>query len=295
MRGPNMKKVIEKAAVLIEALPYIQRFRGEMVVVKFGGSIMDDREGVRDILKDVAFMQCVGLKPILVHGGGKAISRRMQEKALRPTFVQGLRVTDEESVRVVEHVLNHEVNPELVAMLEELGCKTRGIHGDDIIQAVKRSERDPVSGALLDWGYVGEAVEVDTAPVEAFLQAEITPVITPLGRGTDRMIYNMNADSAAAAVATALRARKLVFLSDVPGVLEKPDDTESLISSVPAHQVQDLIDRNVISGGMLPKIAGGVKALQSGVRKIHIIDAAMPHSLLLELFTDKGVGTEIVK
>ncbi len=289
-----MQAVIEKASVLIEALPYIQRFRGETVVVKFGGSIMEDADGVNNILKDIAFMECVGLRPVIVHGGGKAISRHMKEKGLKSSFVKGLRVTDAPAIGVVEFVLNHEVNPQLVETLQSFGCKARGMHGDDIVTVQKHTETDEKTGKELDWGYVGDVTAVDTAPLEAFLQAAITPVVTPLGRGADRNIYNVNADDAAAALAKALKARKLVFLSDVPGLLANPSDFDSRISTVKVADVNALIKRGVIDGGMLPKIMGAVNALHAGVRKTHIIDAGMPHSLLLELFTDKGVGTEIV-
>ncbi len=290
-----MQKVIEKADVLIEALPYIQKFRGDTVVVKFGGSAMEDRSNVENVLKDVAFMSCVGLRPVLVHGGGKAISRRMQEAGLRPVFVKGLRVTDEDSIRVVEDVLNGVVNPELVQMLNDLGCKSRGIHGEHILSVKKHIGTDPESGKPLDWGYVGEVTGVDVEPVKAYLEANITPVVTPLGLGPDRKLYNINADEAAAAIAERLEARKLVFLSDVPGILENTGDPHSILSTLELKEVEDLIKRGVISGGMLPKIGGALKALRAGVKKTHIIDASLPHSLLLELFTDKGVGTEIVQ
>lgn len=289
-----MKKMIAKAEVLIEALPYIQRFRGETVIVKFGGSAMEDRKCVESVLQDVAFMECVGLRPVVVHGGGKAINAQMKEAGLKSNFVQGLRVTDEASMRIVEHVLNQEVNPDLVTSLEGFGCKARGIHGEDILQVKKLQRQDAGSGQMLDWGYVGEVTGLDVEPIKAFLQADITPVITPLGHGPERHIYNINADEAAAAIAERLQARKLVFLSDVPGLLSKLDDPTSLISTLRMNEVEDLIARGVISGGMLPKIGGALKAIKAGVRKVHIIDAALPHSLLLELFTDKGVGTEIV-
>jgi acetylglutamate kinase len=289
-----MQQVIEKAAVLIEALPYIQRFRGDTVVVKFGGSIMEDDQAITNILKDIAFMECVGLRPILVHGGGKAISRQMREQGLKSTFVKGLRVTDEAAIQVVEAVLNHEVNPKLVEGLLSFGCKARGMHGDDLLRVERHTESDPDTGTSLDWGYVGRVVQADPEPIEAFLQAGITPVITPLGRGDDRRIYNVNADEAAAAIARALRARKLVFLSDVPGLLADAGDRTSRISTVKVAEVDELIQRGVIDGGMLPKIQGALDALKAGVRKTHIIDAGMPHSLLLELFTERGVGTEIV-
>jgi len=289
-----MERVIKKANVLIEALPFIQRFHGERIVVKFGGSIMEKDEAVGNILKDIAFMACVGLRPVIVHGGGKAISRSMQAAGIAPDFIKGLRVTDEASVRIVEHVLNHEVNPKLVGILEDCGCKARGIHGDDMLHVVPKEEKDPETGEPVRWGYVGIPESVDVEPVNAYLDSGITPVITPLGRGADRHVYNVNADDSAAAVAQGLKARKLVFLSDVPGLLEDRDNPESLLSTVHASDVDDLIRRKIIQGGMLPKIQGGVDALRAGVHKIHIIDSSLPHSLLLELFTEQGVGTEII-
>lgn len=291
----TMQKVIEKADVLIEALPYIQRFRGDAVVVKFGGSAMEEKSTVDNVLKDIAFMECVGLRPVLVHGGGKAISQKMKDSGLRPVFLKGLRVTDDDSIQIVEQVLNNEVNPEIVKSLEEYGCKARGIHGEHILSVVKHKEKDAESGEMLDWGYVGDVVAVDVEPIKAYLQAGITPVITPLGFGPDRKLYNINGDEAAASIAEKLEARKLVFLSDVPGLLENKDDPTSIMSTLKLSEVEDLIKRGVISGGMLPKIGGAIKALKAGVRKTHIIDAGLPHSLLLEMFTDKGVGTEIVQ
>lgn len=291
---PNMKQAIQKATVLIEALPHIQRFRGETVIVKFGGSSMDNPAVVRDILEDVAFMSCVGMRPVIVHGGGKAINARMKQKGLPANFVKGLRVTDPATMEIVEQVLNREVNPELVAILNEFGCKARGIHGEDIIAVRKHTAEDPDTGEVLDWGLVGEITNVDAEPVKAYLASDITPVITPLGADDGRQIYNINADSAAAGLAERLQARKLVFLSDVPGLLADPADRNSLMSTLRLSEVEDLIERGIIGGGMLPKISGALKALKAGVRKTHIIDAALPHSLLLELFTDKGVGTEIV-
>ena len=291
---PTMKQAIQKASVLIEALPHIQRFRGETVIVKFGGSSMDNPDVVRDILEDIAFMSCVGLRPVIVHGGGKAINARMKQMGLQATFVKGLRVTDAETMKIVEQVLNREVNPELVSILNGFGCKARGIHGEDIITVRKHTAEDPDTGEVLDWGLVGEITSVDVEPVKAYLESDITPIITPLGADDARQIYNINADAAAAGLAEKLQARKLVFLSDVPGLLSDPHDRNSLMSTLHLSEVEDLITRNIIGGGMLPKISGALKALKAGVRKTHIIDAALPHSLLLELFTDKGVGTEIV-
>jgi len=290
-----MKQMIEKASVLIEALPYIQKFRGDTVVVKFGGSIMESEIGYRNILKDVAFMECVGLQPVIVHGGGKAVSKRMREAHIQPAFVQGLRVTDEKTIQVVESVLNHEVNPHLVEILRNYGSKAHGIHGEDVIRVKKHTGTDPQTGEDLDWGFVGKVAQVNVEPIKAFLKADIIPVLTPLGRGEDGHLYNVNADDVANAVACALQARKLVFLSDVPGLMRDPQDPSTLISTLSLDEVEDLIARGIISGGMLPKIGGAVDALKAGVSKTHIIDSALPHSLLLELFTDQGVGTEIVR
>lgn len=290
-----MEKFIEKATVLIEALPFIQQFRGDTVVVKFGGSIMESEEGYRRILQDIAFMECVGLRPVLVHGGGKAISRAMKAADIAPNFVHGLRVTDHKTIEVVEQVLNHEVNPNLVEIIQRFHGKARGIHGEDIMRADKRVEVDPETNKSIDWGYVGTVSRVDIEPIQAYLRSDIVPVITPLGRGPDGKLYNINADDAATAIACALQARKLVFLTDVPGLLRDPEDHSSLVSSLHLNEVAELIDRGVISGGMLPKIRGMVGAVESGIKKVHIIDASLSHSLLLELFTSEGVGTEIMK
>lgn len=292
-----MQDTIQKADVLIEALPHIQRFQGETVIVKFGGSAMDNPQVVRDILHDVAFMACVGMRPVLVHGGGKAINARLREEGLQATFLKGLRVTDAHTIGVVEQVLNREVNPRLVHLLnDDFACKARPIHGEDIISARRKAGRDADTGEPLDWGFVGDVLDVDVEPVRAYLASGIVPVITPLGSdpADPSTLYNINADVAAAGLAEQLRARKLVFLSDVPGLLADPADPSTLISTLKLSEVEDLVRRGVISGGMLPKINGALKALNAGVRKTHIIDAAMSHSLLLELFTDKGIGTEII-
>ncbi|WP_372808006.1 acetylglutamate kinase [Pontiella sp.] len=290
-----MDKFIEKAAALTEALPFIQQFRGETVVVKLGGSIMENEDGYTQIMQDIAFMECVGLRPVVVHGGGKAISRAMKEARIAANFVQGLRVTDDQAIGVVEHVLNRQVNPHLVEIIQQYKGKARGIHGEDIIHVEKMTGVDPATNEPLDWGYVGKVRSVDTEPIFAYLKSDIVPVITPLGKGPDGHLYNINADDAATAIACALNARKLVFLTDVPGLLRDPEDKSTLISSLHLREIDELIARGVISGGMLPKISGMVGAVKSGIKKAHIIDAAMPHSLLLELFTSEGVGTEITE
>jgi len=289
-----MKKVIEKADVLIEALPYIQRFRGAIVVVKLGGSAQEERQHAEGILEDVTFMECVGMKPVVVHGGGKAISRRMKERGIEPRFVRGLRVTCEASMQVVEQVINEEINPGLVAILERFGAPAATLRGEDILTVQRKTETDPQTGEVLDWGFVGEPGEVDVRPVLELIAQGRVPVVSPLGRDREGRVHNVNADQAAAALAGALRARKLAYVTDVPGLLRNPEDPDSILSTLKISEVEELIAQGVIGGGMLPKVRSGVAALQAGVGKIHIIDGRMPHSLLLEIFTDKGVGTEIV-
>lgn len=289
-----MERLIEKANVLIEALPYIQQFRNEVVVVKFGGSAMEAPEHVEGVLADVAFMECVGMKLVLVHGGGKAISRGMTEDGIESRFLHGLRVTCAQSIKVVERVLKTDVNPRIVRALVEKGAFAKSLHGEDVFRVTRKTDVDPDTGETLDWGFVGEPGEVNTGSIHAMLAEGAIPVITPLGVGPDDKTHNINADVAAAAVAKVLRARKLAFLSDVPGLLRDPQDPASLISTLKRDEVEWLLEEGIISGGMLPKIRSCMDALQAGVRKIHMIDGRMQHSLLLEMFTDQGVGTEIV-
>ncbi len=288
-----MKTVVEKAGVLIEAMPYIRSFRGAIMVIKFGGSAMEDKTCHDGILTDTAFLECAGLKPVLVHGGGKAISRRMAQAGLQPKFINGLRVTDAAAMRLVEEALNHEINVELVETLIALGAKATGIQGPSILTAEQYRPPD-ANGQPQNLGFVGRVTAVDTTPVRACLDAGLLPVITPLGRDAAGAIYNINADDAAGAIARALKTRKLVFLSDVPGLLRDPKDPDSIMSTVSRTEVEELIRRGVIDGGMLPKIQGALDAIAAGVEKVHIIDGRAPHSLLLEIFTDQGIGTEII-
>ncbi len=290
-----MHRAIAKADILIEALPYIQDFRDAIIVVKFGGSAMDDRHTVENVLADVAFMECVGMKPVLVHGGGKAISKAMTAAGLQPQFVRGLRVTDEATMKVVETTLRDQVNASLVEILNSKGAKAQRIDGNTLFEVEKRTATDQATGEILDWGYVGEIKHVHAAPILECLRQEIIPIITPLGHGPDGKLYNLNADDAAAAVAGELRARKLAFLSDVPGLLKDRSDDSTLLSTLHIKEVEALIASKVIDGGMLPKIRSCMEALAAGVRKIHIIDGRLPHSLLLEIFTEQGVGTEIIE
>jgi acetylglutamate kinase len=288
-----MKTLIDKTSVLMEAMPYIRQFRGKAVVIKFGGSAMENAENSKSILADIAFMECVGIRPVVVHGGGKAISRKMTEAGLQPKFVNGLRVTDKESIAVVERVLNHEVNVEIVETLIANGARAAGLHGPGMISAEKIKARDE-NGKEIDYGFVGKIIEVDTTQVMACLEADIIPVITPLGRGADGQIYNINADDSATAIAVAINAAKLVFLSDVPGVMRDPGKADSVISSLTRSEIEKLISDGIIHAGMVPKIQGALSAIAAGVKKVHIIDGHVLHSLLLEIFTDKGIGTEII-
>lgn len=290
-----MRKVIEKADVLIEALPYIQQFRDEIVVVKLGGSAQEDKAHVDSVLADVTFMECVGMRPVLVHGGGKAITRGMEKHGIEARFVHGHRVTCEKTIRIVEQVIKNEINPAIVSALERMGAKAQRVDGDQVVRVVRKTATDPRTGETLDWGFVGEPAGVDPAPILELLARETIPVITPLGRGPDGHVHNVNADTVAAVVAKALKARKLVYLTDVPGLLRDADDPQSIISTLKVDEVEYLVKEGVISGGMLPKVASGVEALRAGVRKIHMVDGRMPHSLLLEIFTDEGVGTQIVQ
>jgi acetylglutamate kinase len=218
----------------------------------------------------------------------------MKERGIESRFVKGLRVTCAESIKVVVEVINGEINPGIVATLRGMGARARGVRGETVFRVIRKTETDPETGATLDWGFVGEPGEVDAGPIRAVLDDGEIPVITPLGTGPDGEVHNINADTAAAAVARALQARKLAFITDVPGLLRNAEEPDSILSTLKVGEVEELIAAGVIDGGMLPKVQSGVEALRAGVRKIHMIDGRMPHSLLLEVFTDKGVGTEIV-
>ena len=289
-----MQNVINKAEILIEALPYIQKFRGTVVVIKLGGSAMEDKTVVLRLLTDITFMECVGMIPIIVHGGGKAISRGMREEGIESKFLHGLRVTCEKSIEVVERVIKGEVNPSIINVLEDMGATVSALNGEDIFRVTRKTGHDKDTGAALDWGFVGEPSSVNVEPIKKMIDKGIIPVITPLGLGADNKVHNINADVAAGAVAKAIKARKLVYITDVPGLLRDPGDPESLIATLRLSEIEYLVETEVISGGMLPKVSSGVEALKAGVKKVHMIDGRMQHSLLLEIFTDSGVGTELV-
>ena len=291
-----MDQLIAKAATLLEALPYVQRFRGETFVTKYGGSFMDsDDPATRSgVARDIVFLEAVGINPVVVHGGGKAITKALAESGVETRFEQGYRVTTPESVKVVEQVLSHEVNPGIVRMINELGGKARGFSGKDIFRCVPFRPLGQ-AGEPIDIGLVGEVTEVNTAPLLECIEQDITPVISPTATGEDGQIYNCNADVAAGQAAVALRPKRLVYMSDVPGLLQNPDDPASVISHLPVAEVEALKDSGVISKGMIPKVDSAVRAVAAGVEKVFFIDGRMNHSLLLEIFTDAGVGTEIVE
>ena len=290
-----MQELISKAAVLLEALPYVQRFRSQTFVVKYGGSFMDspDAEVRHGVARDVVFLEAVGINPVVVHGGGKAITRAMDAAGLKANFIQGMRVTDEETVAVVERVLSLEINPEIVKMIIALGGKARGFSGTEIFTCRKLWVAG-ADGGQIDIGFVGEVVEVNVEPLRDCIRRSITPVISPTARGTDGQIYNCNADVAAAQAAIALKAKRLVFMSDVPGLLRDPKDEKSVVAHLQIADVDGLKKSGVIDKGMIPKMDSAVAAIKSGVDKVSLVDGRVPHSVLLEIFTDAGVGTEVV-
>ena len=283
----------QRAETLVEALPYLQKFRGSIFLIKYGGSTMDAEEQVERFLIDIAFLDAVGIRVVLVHGGGKAINLRMKDQGLTPQFVNGLRVTDASTVEIVRSVLDDEVNPGIVSQLEALGVKAMGISGREVFIASKLPPVIGPDGKEIDLGCVGEAEEVNPNAVREALATGAVPVISPLGALPNGESMNINADVSAAALAAALPASKLIFLSDVPGLMKDPQDPQSLIHGLTAAQTEELIDRGVIAGGMIPKVRSATKALANGLGKVHLLGAGVPHAVLLEAFSEEGIGTEI--
>lgn len=281
---------IKKADILIEALPYIRAFRGKVMVIKYGGSSMDDEEALTGILEDLVFLHYVGVRPILVHGGGPLITERLKARGVKTSFVNGRRVTDAGTMAVVEETM-HELNGLLVRRLRALGAEAVGAR-EFGVQGVLRAKPHAASATL---GFVGEISHVMTGKLQRYLRQGRIPIIAPIGVGHGRQRYNINADTVACSTAAALRAEKLVMFTDVLGILERQDDEDSLIPTLSSADVAALIERGVIRGGMIPKVEACVNALQAGVKKTHIIDAKIPHALLLEIFTKQGIGTEIVR
>ena len=290
-----MEKLINKAEILIEALPYIQLFRGAVVVIKFGGSAMEKIELTKSVMRDVVLMEYIEMRPVVVHGGGKAISSKLSELLIPTKFINGLRYTCEKTISVVDDVLHNKVNKELVDAIHESGGKGVTISGKNILKAEKMYTSCVDTGKKIDLGYVGDVSDVQVDEIHKVLDDNLIPVIAPLAVGEDQQTYNINADIAACKIAKALKAKKLVFLSDVPGILKNRDDDESIISSITIDEVDKLIESKIIAGGMAPKIKSAEEALLAGTDKVHIIDGRIKHSLLLEIFTDRGIGTEITK
>jgi acetylglutamate kinase len=293
-----MQDLIAKAGTLLEALPYIQQFSGATFVVKYGGSFMDSPDpAVRDgVARDIVFLEAVEINPVVVHGGGKAITRAMEQAGLKAQFILGQRVTDEETVKVVDRVLSREINPQVVAALQSFGGAAKGFAGTDIFRCRKLWLEDKGRpGARLDIGFVGEVVAVNAAPLIECIAQGITPVISPTARGEDGHIYNCNADVAAAQAAIALKAQRLVFMSDVPGLLRDPKDPQTLIAHLQTSDVEALKQAGIVDKGMIPKVDSAVRAILSGVHKVSLVDGRVPHAVLLEIFTDAGVGTEVVR
>lgn len=285
----DMEKVLEKANVLVEALPYIQKFNRKIIVIKYGGSAMTNVELQKKVIEDVVLLKLVGFKPIIVHGGGKEISRWVDKVGKTPEFVNGLRVTDAETMEIAEMVLN-KVNKSLVAMVEELGVKAVGISGKD--GRLLTVDKKLADGK--DIGFVGDIKKVDAKVLYDLLENDFLPIVAPIGLDENYNTYNINADDAACEIAKAVGAEKLAFLTDIEGLYRDINDKSSFISKISATEAKDLIASGTIGGGMLPKLTNCTSAIESGVQRVHILDGRLPHCLLLEIFTKKGIGTAII-
>lgn len=284
-----MEEAIRKADVLIEALPYIKRFHKKVVVIKYGGSILGDESIRRGVLEDIVFLKFMGLRPVLVHGGGPNISERMRASGKKTEFVEGMRVTDGLTLRLVEEELLI-LNELIVKEINDLGAKAIGLNGknDGLIHVEKKKTK-------IDIGLVGQIKTVNTRLLDSELKKDKVVVVLPMGKGKDKKTYNVNADEAASSIAANMQAEKLVLLTNVKGIMRNPEDPLSFISTLTAIEINGLIENKIIQQGMIPKVNACVEALSSGVKKTHIIDARTPHALLLEIFTDQGIGTEIIK
>ena len=291
MGGDSLNTVLTKAQTLIEALPYIQKFNGKRIVVKYGGSAMVDENLKYNVIRDVALLKLVGFEPIIVHGGGKEISNWLKRIGKESEFINGFRVTDEETLDVAEMVLS-KVNKSLVGMMTKLGLKAVGISGKDA--GLLRCKKKLAGGK--DIGFVGDVVKTDNTILDSLLENDFIPVIAPIGLGEeDDHGYNINADDAACAIATSIKAEKLAFLTDIEGVFLDPSDKSTLVSEMDINEAQEFIDKGVVGGGMLPKLANCIEAMKNGVSRVHMLDGRVEHCLLLEFFTEKGIGTAIIK
>ena len=284
-----MERIVEKANILIEALPYIKKFRGKEIVIKYGGAAMENKTMRKHILSDLVFMNYVGIRPILVHGGGPAISKAMRERGISPRFVDGHRITDQDTVEVVADTLAN-INKEMVHDISKMGARAIGLSGyhNEVLNVVKHEELDG------DVGFVGDITSVNIMPIKELTEFNIIPVIYPLGIDENEQMYNVNGDSACARIAVATKAQKLMVLTGVSGIYRDLGNDDSLLSTVRLKDVHMLKEKKIISGGMIPKVDACVQALKGGVKKAHIIDGRLKHSLLLEIFTDQGIGTEII-
>jgi acetylglutamate kinase len=294
MNNPLFEDHIRRADILVEALPYLQKFRGQTVVIKYGGAAMEDPQLIPSVLKDIVFLEAVGINPVIVHGGGKAITKRLKEAGVEARFAAGLRVTDAATVRVVDEVLSTVINPEIAAGINRFGGRARSFSGRKVFRAVK-APNVVHDGAEIDLGFVGDVVGCQVLQVIKSVYEEVVPVISPVGEDESGQPYNVNADVAAAEMAIALEASKIIYLSDVNGILRDAKDASTRIPTVTPEDIAALKADGTISGGMLPKVHSCLKALEHGIEKVHLIDGRIPHALLLELFTDKGIGTEIVR
>ena len=289
MEEKKMQEILAKAEVLIEALPYIQHFNRKIIVVKYGGSAMVDENLKRQVIQDVTLLKLVGFKPIIVHGGGKEISKWVEKVGMEPVFVNGLRKTDEATMEIAEMVLN-KVNKSLVKLVRELGVQAIGISGKD--GGLLKVEKKYSNGD--DIGYVGEITEVNPKIIFDLLEKDFLPIVCPVGMDDEFNSYNINADDAACAIARAINAEKLAFLTDIEGVYKDPSDKDTLISELTVSDAKALIGDGYIGGGMLPKLNNCLDAIENGVSRVHILDGRIAHCLLLEIFTNKGIGTAII-
>jgi acetylglutamate kinase len=291
-----VEEAIAKAGALIEAMEYIRGFRGRAVVVKLGGSVLEDEELRKKLLTDIAFMDTVGMQPIIVHGGGKAITNAMNEAGLEPVWVQGRRYTDERTLAIAEHTLVHKLNAPICQALGELGCEAMGLHSlSSCVLSAETLRLAGENGRKLDLGFVGQIVGVNANLLRRLCAGDTIPVIATIALNKTGGKLNVNADSAAGRVAAAVRAEKLVVVSDTHGILRDLNDPKSRVSSAGEEQIKEMIDSGIITDAMFPKVEACLIALEGGVRKAHIIDGRIPHSLLLEIYTDEGIGTQIIK
>jgi acetylglutamate kinase len=290
-----MDEAISKAAGLVEALPYIQRFHDKVVVVKVGGSIMDDEHSLSNLLTDIVFMNYVGMQPVLVHGGGKAINEAMEKAGLTPQMVQGRRYTDERTLAIAEHVLCNQINRFIVNFIQTQGCEAMGLHSlSSIVLFAEKTYLQGPEGRRIDLGFVGDVTSVNARLLQLLVQADSIPCIATIARDSAGSRLNVNADTAAGAVAAAMKAEKLVVVSDTHGIRTKVDDPSTRVSVLNVGQINEMVHSGVIGSGMLPKVEACVQALNGGVKQTHIIDGRTPHALLLEIYTAAGIGTEIV-